>query len=87
MMTPRELRSVTLQKYENRVLQRQYLDEYEQWGIGDDQDPTFYEIFIPTIRGEDPADTTKRMLDALTDAMAVRRATPSDFDGPGGGVP
>ena len=79
MLTPNELRRSELFHEQNRRFRDQYLATYERCGIGDDQDPGFFDVSVPTVDGDTVDTFCDRMIEVASDAIAMRFATPDDF--------
>jgi hypothetical protein len=77
MSTPNELRRLKLRPPDNVRLRDKWLREYEAAGIGYDQDPSVFTMFLPTTG--DAQDLVDRALDAAQTAFALRFSTPDDF--------
>jgi hypothetical protein len=81
MLTPRELRNLDLHEPENIADRAQWLAEYAQSGIGDDEDPGAFEFTLIVTVGEASSDLARHAVAAVEGLREIRRLPEADCDG------
>lgn len=79
MLTPNELRGLSLADADHQRSQAEWLVQYERAGIEPDQDPSMFTLSVPVVAGETGEDFMQRVLSSTVEAWQVRHASPDDF--------